>query len=76
MIALAIAVVIGMASYVLAPMASYGAGGYPGPDVLPGVPTYGSYLGTIPVGGHSPLSWVCGLDAPNTTNTSPKNAPV
>jgi hypothetical protein len=38
------------------------------------VPTYGSYLGTIPIGGHSPVSYVCGLDAPNLTNHSPKNA--
>ncbi len=74
MIAFAIAVVLGLTSYALSPTATYGAGGYPGPDALPGVPTYGSYLGTVPVGGHSPISYVCGLDAPNTTNHSPKKA--
>ncbi len=74
MVAFAVAVVIGLTSYALTPLASYGAGGYPGPDALPSVPTYGGYLGTIPVGGHSALSWVCGLDAPNATNHSPKDA--
>ena len=72
-IAFAIAVVLGLTSYVLSPV-SYAVGGYPGPDALPGVPTYGTYLGTIPVGGHSPVSYVCGLDAPNGTNHSPKFA--
>ncbi len=74
MIAFAIAVVLGLTSYALSPTATYGSGGYPGPDALPGVPTYGSYLGTVPVGGHSPISYVCGLDAPNATNHSPKKA--
>jgi hypothetical protein len=74
MVAFAIAVVVGLTSYALTPPASFAAGGYPGPDALPGVPTYGGYLGTIPVGGHSALSWVCGLDAPNATNHSPKDA--
>jgi hypothetical protein len=73
-IAFAIAVVLGLTSYALSPSAIYGSGGYPGPDALPGVPTYGSYLGTIPVGHHSPISYVCGLDAPNATNHSPKDA--
>jgi hypothetical protein len=76
MAASAVAVVVGMASYVLMPMAAYGAGGYPGPDVLPGVPTYGGLLGNIPVGSQSHLTWVCGFDAPNTTNHSPRDAPI
>ena len=73
-IAFAIAVVLGLTSYALSPSPTFGSGGYPGPDALPGVPTYGSYLGTVPVGGHSPISYVCGLDAPNATNHSPKDA--
>jgi hypothetical protein len=73
-IAFVIAVVLGLTSYALSPTATYGSGGYPGPDALPGVPTYGSYLGTVPVGGHSPISYVCGLDAPNATNHSPTKA--
>ncbi len=69
-----IALVVGFTSYAISPTLGYGAGGYPGPDALPSVPTYGSYLGTIPIGGHSPVSYVCGFDAPNATNHSPKNA--
>ena len=68
------AVVIATVSYALTPSFTYGSGGYPGPDALPGIPTYGSYLGTIPVGGHSPVSYVCDFDAPNITNNSPHNA--
>lgn len=73
LIAFVISVVVCVVSYALAPSA-FAVGPYPGPDALPGVPTYGGYLGTIPVGHHSHLSWICGLDAPNLTNHSPKYA--
>jgi hypothetical protein len=73
LIAFVVTAVMAVMGYALTPWA-YAAGGYPGPDALPGVPSYGGYLGTIPAGGHSKLSWICGLDAPNATNHSPKYA--
>jgi hypothetical protein len=69
-----IAVVVALTSYALTPLPTLAAGGYPGPNALPGVPTYGGVLGEIAVGHHSALDWVCGFDVPNSTNHSPKYA--
>ncbi len=74
MVVFAISTMVSVASYALTPPASFAATGYPGPDALPGVPTYGNALGTIPVGHSSHLTYVCGFDAPNATNHSPKYA--
>ncbi len=74
LIVFAIATMVSVTSYALTPNLSYAASGYPGPDALPGVPTYGNALGTITLGHSSHLTWVCGFDAPNATNHSPKYA--
>lgn len=75
LIVFVVAVVLAITLYALTPSPILAAGGYPGPDALPGVPTYGGVLGTIPVG-HSATTYVCGFDAPNLTNHSPKDAAV